>query len=454
VGNFLHLYKAGARKFNLLPAAYTMWNDNEIRILKGQLDVLVFFIKKNKDIYIRNCDRSGSLFFLNTGIVVDAGGDVFLTDAVMLKEFQKIKDELRVGNINSDINSFNFIKRKDIQSKIDKDVLLINNSTREDFLRSNHEVDFLMDDFVLAVKADKRNKKLVDIKIGYQCNNHCFFCAQGEKRSKCFFRKRETIEKELREAGADYASVVLTGGEPTLHPDFLHFVRFAKELDFKSIQIQSKGRMFAYKEFCQKAINAGASEFSPSLHGHNAKLHDYLTGAKGSFNQTVAGIKNLKELGQIVITNSVVTKLNYKHLPAIAKLLIALDVNQFQFAFVHIVGSAWVNRNWLIPRKSAIMPYVKRGVNIARAAGKSVTTEAIPFCLMGGYEDCIAERAIPDAKVIERNLTVESFTDYRQNFGKAKSKKCEKCIYFSICEGPWREYPELFGWSEFNPVIN
>jgi MoaA/NifB/PqqE/SkfB family radical SAM enzyme len=453
MNNFLYLHKAGVKKFNLLPAAYVPWEDEKIRIFKGQMDVLGFFMEKNKDVYLKNSDRRGNLFFLNTGAVIDANGDVFLTDAVMLNEFQKIKDDLKIGNI-SNMSSFDFIKQKDIQSKIDKNIRLISKATAEDILKSNEEVDSLMDGFVSDLQAGKAGKKLVDIKIGYQCNNHCFFCAQGDKRSKCSFRKKEKIEKELSEARANYASLVLTGGEPTLHPDFLHLVRFAKKLDFKTIQIQTNGRMFAYKKFCREAVGAGATEFSPALHGHSAKLHDYLTGAEGSFNQTVSGIKNLKELGQPVITNTVVTKLNYKYLPEIAKILIALDVDQFQFAFVHIVGSAWQNRNWLVPRKSAIMPYVKRGVDMARAAGKNVVTEAIPFCLMKGYEDCIAERVIPDAKVIERNLTVESFTDYRQSFGKAKSKRCKKCAYFSICEGPWREYPKLFGWSEFNPVIS
>jgi len=46
--------------------------------------------------------------------------------------------------------------------------------------------------------------------------------------------------------------------------------------------------------FCIKTIKAGATQFGPSLHGHNVETHDSLTGAKGSFDQTVQGIKNLK----------------------------------------------------------------------------------------------------------------------------------------------------------------
>jgi hypothetical protein len=29
---------------------------------------------------------------------------------------------------------------------------------------------------------------------------------------------------------------------------------------------------------------------------------------------------------------------------------------------------------------------------------------------------------------------------------------CPECDWHASCEGPWREYPELFGWDEFVPV--
>ncbi len=36
------------------------------------------------------------------------------------------------------------------------------------------------------------------------------------------------------------------------------------------------------------------------------------------------------------MTNSVVTKSNYRELPKLASLLVKLGVKQFQFAFIHI----------------------------------------------------------------------------------------------------------------------
>ncbi len=294
----------------------------------------------------------------------------------------------------------------------------------------------------------------VDIKIGFQCNNRCKFCVQGDKRDFCIFKNREEVEKAMNEAYQQgKREVVFTGGEPTLHPNFLELVSSAKNKGFNEIQIQTNGRLFAYDNFCLKTIQAGANQFGPALHGPNAKIHDFLTGAQGSFNQTIQGIKNLKKLNQYVLTNTVITTKNYKFLPQIARLLIDLGVDQYQFAFIHLGGRAGENKDWIAPRKSEVMKYVKKGLDIGIKVNKKVMTEAIPYCLMQGYEDYIAERVIPDSVVYDAGFVVEDYAQYRREKGKAKGPNCEKCKYNQICEGPWKEYPELFGWGEFKPII-
>jgi MoaA/NifB/PqqE/SkfB family radical SAM enzyme len=293
----------------------------------------------------------------------------------------------------------------------------------------------------------------VDIKIGFRCNNRCKFCVQGDKRNLLPAKDLEEIKKDLKEAfKKGKREAVLTGGEPTLHPDFLEIVKSAKSIGFKEVQIQTNGRLFAYYDFCVKTIEAGATQFSPAIHGPNAEIHDFLTSAKGSFEQTIQGIKNLKKLNQYILTNTVVTTKNYKYLPEIARLLVDLGVNQFQFAFIHLGGRAYENRDWIAPKKTEALPYIKKGLDIGIKAGKKVTTEAIPYCLMKGYEDYIAERIIPEGMVYDIDFTLDDYGAYRRNKGKAKGPDCPQCRYFKICEGPWKEYPELFGWKEFKPV--
>jgi MoaA/NifB/PqqE/SkfB family radical SAM enzyme len=293
----------------------------------------------------------------------------------------------------------------------------------------------------------------VDIKIGYQCNNMCAFCVQGNKRATLPTKSLVVIEKNLREAfKKGNREVVITGGEPTVHPKFLEIVKLAKKIGFKNIQIQTNGRTFSNMLFCAKTIQAGATEFSPALHGPTAKIHDGLTCAPGSFKQVVQAIKNLKKLKQDIVTNTVITSRNYKHLPKLAELFVELGVGQFQFAFVHILGTADKNKKWLVPKKTDVMPYVKKALEIGLRAGKIVSTEAIPYCLMQGYENCIAEQFIPETRIYDVD-TIDDYGKYRKDKGKIKFLKCKKCKYFKKCEGPWKEYVEIFGDEEFEPIL-
>lgn len=300
--------------------------------------------------------------------------------------------------------------------------------------------------------------KRIDLKVGFQCFNRCRFCVQGDKRFQYPNKSTPEIKSILKNSIRDAEGVVFTGGEPTFRPKpLLEWVKYAKELGYKTIQIQTNGRMFAYKNYCEEMIKTGANEFGLAIHGSNTKIHDYLTQAPGSWVQTVQGIRNLRSLGQYILTNTVITKPNYKDLPNLAKLLVSLGVNQFQFAFMHIneiIAHDPKLIQEIVPRHSAVEPYVKKGLQIGIKARIRVMTEAIPYCFMKDYEEYIAERIIPDADVFDAGFSVKDYTNYRKTQGKAKGPNCENCKYYKICEGPWREYPEIFGWDEFKTITN
>jgi MoaA/NifB/PqqE/SkfB family radical SAM enzyme len=294
----------------------------------------------------------------------------------------------------------------------------------------------------------------LDLKIGFSCNNNCVFCAQAHKR-KLGDRTAEELKKEMEAALEDGCDeMVFTGGEPTIRKDILELVSHARDLGYRIIQIQSNGRMFSYMGFVRKMVKAGATEFSPAIHGHIKEIHNVQTRSE-SFGQTLQGIKNLKALDQYVITNTVITKYNYRHLPEIAEMLTSLGVNQFQLAFVHPVGNAWKNFSTVVPKKSKVMPYVHRALDIAKASGHrpgDVMIEAFPFCFMKGYEPFCSEMFIPPAEVRDAGQVIKKFEEWRRTQGKVKFPQCKRCRYDPICEGPWKEYPEKYGSDEFRPV--
>ena len=125
---------------------------------------------------------------------------------------------------------------------------------------------------------------------------------------------------------------------------------------------------------------------------------------------------------------------------------------QFQFAFVHILWSAKKNKEAIVPKKSDVLPYVHKALYLAKKAGIHAFTEAIPYCMMKGYENSISENIMPETTVLDAEYKIDSYADYRWTEGKSKSEKCKECNKYNICEWPWKEYPEIYGWDEFIPI--
>ncbi len=295
--------------------------------------------------------------------------------------------------------------------------------------------------------------KRADVKVWFACNNHCSFCVQWDKRYKFAPRKLEEIKEILDEEykqGARY--VVFTWWEPTVHPDLVEAVSHAKNIWFKQIQIQSNGTNFDKIDYVKKLIEAWVTEFSPSIHWFIRDTHDKQVWTPWAWDRVVKWLINLRKLKQIIIINSVITKDNYKEIPKLAELLIKLKVNQFQFAFVHILWSADKNKQTVVARKTDVLPYVHKALDLAKKAKIPAYTEAIPYCLMQWYEWAIAENIMPETTVHDAEYVIESYADYRWSDWKVKAEKCKSCSKYQYCEWPWKEYPDMYWWDEFKPI--
>jgi MoaA/NifB/PqqE/SkfB family radical SAM enzyme len=296
--------------------------------------------------------------------------------------------------------------------------------------------------------------KRTDIKVWFACNNHCVFCVQWDKREKFKPRSIEEIKKIIEDEYNLWAKyVVFTGGEPTVHPKLTEAIAYAREIWYKQIQIQSNWTNFDKIEYVQELIDAWVTEFSPSIHWFKREMHDSQVKTAWAWDRVIKWLINLKKLNQLVIINSVITKDNYKEAPELAALLIKLWVTQFQFAFVHILWTAAKNGKKVVPTKTEILPYIHKALDIAKSANIPAFTEAMPYCMMQWYEYAIAENVMPETSVIDAEWKIDSYADYRWSEWKAKREECKKCIKYNVCEWPWKEYPEMYGWEEFKPII-
>ena len=142
----------------------------------------------------------------------------------------------------------------------------------------------------------KKNKKFIFVEeITYRCNNNCKFCYIDPQKRDLMLDVNQ-IKEDLKNARSrSIHRVVFTGGEPTIHPNLIEIVAYAKNCGFDKIHIISNGRRFADDNFARRIIKAGANIIVFSLHGHNAEVHDSITRGKGSFNQLCEGIDNVKK---------------------------------------------------------------------------------------------------------------------------------------------------------------
>lgn len=298
-----------------------------------------------------------------------------------------------------------------------------------------------------------------DIKLGYTCNNHCIHCVIADQRDRAQ-RIRGSVDRsgaEFRRELADahrrgMSDIVFTGGEPTIRRDLPQLMEQARALGFR-LHVQSNARMLAYRPFAER-LAAFDATWVVALHGPDAAVHDRVTEVAGSFEQTVAGIRNLTALGQRVVGKTVLSKVNYAHLPEIVGRLAELGVGLANVAFPHALGSARSRFDEVVPRYRDVMPYVVRAIELHRER-LQLWFEAFPLCLMRGHEEFVAEYACAALKrpAIHKQLDMET-RDWREARQEQKTKLpgCAACRHDAVCEGPWREYPERFGGDEFEPV--
>lgn len=301
----------------------------------------------------------------------------------------------------------------------------------------------------------------VDIKLGYTCNNNCIHCVVADNRDLCYARGRsedlstEEFRRELLDSRSrGYDVVVLTGGEPTIRNDLAHLMRYAHSLGY-TVDMQTNGRRFCSIEFARTISSISKSSFCIALHGFNEAIHDTITVARGSFHETVAGIKNLVNLDQEVVAKLVLSKVNYPHILQTCKLCHDLGMRDITITFPHALGNARRYFNDVVPRYIDTVPHLWRALDYCRENGIIARTEAYPLCLMGGYENHIIELVFFDETSELKQLGHEEYVlDWAKKRleNKMKFSQCALCCFNLVCEGPWCEYPEQFGADEFRPV--
>lgn len=292
----------------------------------------------------------------------------------------------------------------------------------------------------------------------FKCNCHCLMCSTALQIERSIgstdyhaIRPFEDVKKDIDKAKKMNArGFAFSGGEPNLRKDLPELVSYAKSVGLQHIEVQSNGRIYAYKDYCKKLIDSGVNNFVVSLHSHKEKIHDRIMGVPGTFKQATQGIRNLNDLGQRVKINVVLIKPNYKYLEQHTKYLLDnFKIDEIRFTMAIIEGKVANNPQKLIARMSEVGPHICKALALAKDRVGCFVYNMVP-CLLPGYERYINDIYQMDTILVGPEF--EASLDESRRGKKIKSPACKKCIYDDRCYGAWRSYAQAFGLKELKAI--
>ncbi|HET6430226.1 MAG TPA: radical SAM protein [Phycisphaerae bacterium] len=143
---------------------------------------------------------------------------------------------------------------------------------------------------------------LAQIDLTNRCNLRCPICFANAGASGYVCEpdydeivRQLQVLRDLRPTPC--TAIQFTGGEPTLHPDFLRILSAAREMGFSHIQIATNGVMLADPAFARQAADAGLHTLYLQFDGVGEKPHRQTRGAAGIWKQKLAVLENCRTTG-------------------------------------------------------------------------------------------------------------------------------------------------------------
>lgn len=149
----------------------------------------------------------------------------------------------------------------------------------------------------------------MDLALTFRCQNNCIHCYAGgphETPELSTAQWKEVIDR-LSDIGVFI--VTFTGGEPTLREDLPELILYAEKKGIVTGLI-TNGRKLKDVSYAETLEKNGLDFVQVTLESHKAEVHDLMTGTKGSWRETVAGIRNAVKTNVYVTTNTTLSRHN------------------------------------------------------------------------------------------------------------------------------------------------
>jgi radical SAM protein with 4Fe4S-binding SPASM domain len=225
--------------------------------------------------------------------------------------------------------------------------------------------------------------------LTHRCNQQCEFCfdasnvMSASREEDISFQTLQRILNVIGNSVPDKGlfNITFSGGEPTLHPEFLKMAKMVSDAGFP-LTILTNGQRFSDVNFMKKVMQYNIWNFQFSIEGASATIHDKRVGSKGGFNRTIKAIENARDLGVRFITNTTLTKYYESEMFSLIDLLDQLGVPKMN------IGNTLpecAGHNW-----SFMMQY-PTVVDIAECLNLYALTKKISFSFITPLPQCLKE---------------------------------------------------------------
>jgi len=297
-------------------------------------------------------------------------------------------------------------------------------------------------------------KRSLHVVTSHRCQNNCLFCSDGGERVR-IERPDPAMVRDILERNRDHDVVCFSTHEPTLHPELVTFVAWARELGYPTVSLITNGRTLARGDLIGRLLAAGLDDLHVSIHGHEAGVHDRITRRDGSFAQAIAGLDAAlarRDAQPLRITaHSTISALNVDALPQMVRFFLDRGVDHYGLNGLFMDGLAVENHALLAVPYPAIAEALSRAL-----AGPvlPVSVSDIPPCQLLGR---IPRWALGLREDFHMAVDAEAGTPTptkaaSQNRRFTYGAPCTHCALRSQCDGVADAYLDAFGWDQFRTV--
>ncbi len=287
----------------------------------------------------------------------------------------------------------------------------------------------------MIVREQIANRKKHWVRAVTACNSKCLFCLDSDTPRNVYLTE-EDVQADLRHGREDLDAdkVIISGGEATLHPQFVDFIAYAKSIGYDRVQTVTNGTQLANKDFYERCVQAGLGEITFSLHGHTEELHDYLTQTPGAFKKIMKGmIRAVRDPRVITNVDVVINKQNVGVLDKIVELAISVGVTEFDLLHVIPQADAYVHRDEIFYEVREYLPILHKVFRLNRHPRFYIWTNRFPVHYLEGLEDLIQDPHKMLDEVNGRRFQVRRYLDEGSPLDCREPDRCKHCFIESFC---------------------